>query len=1635
MRQSNYKCCKSPIFITLFLLSTSAFAQSVANYSVNRTTGISYNSIISTGNSFASWRNTGGFSQDDNRSDATNIGFDFWYNGQRFTQFSISANGYLDFSNAANNGGPQCNAYGYCNNFFSASGSGTWLALAPFYDDLTTRVGTDPLGTSMKYQLSGSAPNRVLTVEWDAMAAYANTSPDLNFQVKLYETTGVIEFNYETMNTGTSTFSYTVGINAVSVSNPPVASELNTQQTANTSSFGSTAQDNLITLPTANSQLRFTPPTATTPSGTLTISGVTRTGMTLNWPNWATNEIGYALYSSIDNVNFTFNSQTLANATSAAITGLSPSTIYYWRVYAVTEGGLSSPLSANATTLPPGTIISVASGRWDVASTWDCVCVPTAGDNAIIRNGHIVTLQSNTMQCNDLTVGQGVSGVAQFTTNTARTLTINGNLIINNGASVNQAATSNAVHTINFGGNITNNGTLNLLVDGDSRCNAAFTKINGDQTVSGVGTTGFYTIAINKNSKANILEITTSNFTCDPDALSFTTGGTFKFSSSGTNSFSLFNTVKDIPLAGRIWMNSANSTMNFGASLNLRGDLRLDNGIVIVGNAANENINSIGGNLEINGGAMRIAGRYVPFGPQSTSSYVQTAGTLTLPTISSTSTTQSPFSMEVAGSSFTMTGGTIILQREGGTGTQNLGYNTSGAGTNVVTGGTLQVGDATTPAGQTLLINSGTSIGNLLVSSANATGQLINNNLNVISNITLTSGTLNDNGRDIILGGNWLATGGIFTTSVSSTTTFNGGNQSVTTAGSAFNNLTLSGSGTKSFQDNLNINNNLTFSTSFVPVNSGFICALGGNWTNNGSFTRNNETTLFNGVTNQIIAGSSTTDFTNITVNKSGGSVLVNGTANLYRTLTIQSATIFDADGTGGGVFTIISTDDEPVSDGRVATLPGTSTVTGNVTVQRYTAPEVSGATRVYRYITTPVSGQFVSDWQDDFPITGRLSNPNTDFPIGSGISSICGIPIVPTSPSLYGYVETNTGTGAADLGWIAHPASGLSSAASLQVGRGYAAFIRDCTNPTLIDVRGPINQGTISFNSLISRTINGDIEDGLNLVGNPYPSAIDWNTTVGWTRTGISSVIYIKDNGGGGGFITYDYTDNIPLVIAMGQAFWVRVTGTPTFSINEQAKTGNAAIFYRTSSPDKLTISLTKDNITDKAVVKFNPQSIGTLDDFDGPKLDNSLFDVSTLSEDGISMAVNSLNKVSCGALLPMKIKDMTNGEYQFSFERLGEFEELNLQLFDRFTDKTINLFQTQIYTFIVNNTAASKASDRFELRFDGAKEIDQQLAITGNSSICRDVNAKITVNNSQPGVDYYVTLNNLIVSDSTIGTGHNISLIVGAKALHTGANQMVVIASDRCLGKYKMNQQLEIVVQPSIDPKVTSPLPQCKQSNITFTVSEVPTDATIQWYDSLNSSSATFKGEVFTTPLLSKSRTYYTSVVSAEGCEGNRIATEALILSYTDATISVHSDTLISNYKTGNQWYRDDQIIPNATSKWLVANASGIYRLKVQSSENCTTSANISMVITGHDEDFARDISIYPNPVRDIIEIKAAKIFDNTISIIDNSGRTITTLILKEAINDKFASYDVANLSAGIYFIKAIRSGNPVFLKIVKY
>jgi len=346
--------------------SVELLAQSCANYApVTRATGITYNSIAGSGPSYFTWRNTTLNQNDDNRSYPIPIGFDFWYLGVRYTQISGSLNGTLDFSvstSDGNNGGAGPYGPNY-NNLFSTANQ-TMLALAPLYADLwTANAGTVPIATSLAYQVSGSAPNQVLTVEWinfDVWNTPVNSPPaSINMQVKIYETTGAIEFIYGTMTAGASgggsyPLRYACGINNTWTTGAPNAAQLLTQQTVNTTTFSNIPQNALVALPASNSKLSFTPPLPTAAPSGLTFTAISQSGMTLNWTDNASNEVGYAVYNSTDNVNFNFVFQTAAGATSTAVTGLLSGTTYYWKVYAVTDGALSPALTGSRATITCG---------------------------------------------------------------------------------------------------------------------------------------------------------------------------------------------------------------------------------------------------------------------------------------------------------------------------------------------------------------------------------------------------------------------------------------------------------------------------------------------------------------------------------------------------------------------------------------------------------------------------------------------------------------------------------------------------------------------------------------------------------------------------------------------------------------------------------------------------------------------------------------------------------------------------------------------------------------------------------------------------------------------------------------------------------------------------------------------------------------------------------------------------------------------------------------------------------------------------------------------------------------------------------------------------------------------------------
>jgi hypothetical protein len=484
----------------------------------------------------------------------------------------------------------------------------------------------------------------------------------------------------------------------------------------------------------------------------------------------------------------------------------------------------------------------------------------------------------------------------------------------------------------------------------------------------------------------------------------------------------------------------------------------------------------------------------------------------------------------------------------------------------------------------------------------------------------------------------------------------------------------------------------------------------------NGIFNHNFGTVSFEGGNSQNI-DSKGADFYNVNVNKSGGNVTITTPLNLVSVLNVQSSSVVQSNGN----LTLLSTSDDPDVTASIAPLLNGANVSGNVNIHRF----VSDEGRFYRYISSPIANTNVSDWQDDFAITGNFIGRSIKDPYNN-TNSICGTIIRPTSPSLYHYNESFDGV--VDDGYETFPVMSTN----LEVGRGYAAFIREtCYRNITIDVSGEVNKGSISL-PVTFTTTSDPTADGWNLVGNPYPSAINWNNT-NWTKNNISPVIAIRDNGTGmmryydGGGSANDFNGTITL----GQAFWVRATDSnPSLVIHEGAKTyGESNVFYRigtsTQTIPSISVSLTNGLSTDKAFIKLREDASAELDSWDATKLKNQQFGISTLTSSGISMAINAVPLVYEGYKFPLKLDDVEEGRYTLGFNANSGFEEYSVELTDHNLGVTKILNWGEEYSFTADYERLQQ--HRFEAKL--VKQQNSEIQVLNIVAFPNPVKGELTL------------------------------------------------------------------------------------------------------------------------------------------------------------------------------------------------------------------------------------------------------------------------------------------------------------------
>lgn len=569
--------------------------------------------------------------------------------------------------------------------------------------------------------------------------------------------------------------------------------------------------------------------------------------------------------------------------------------------------------------------------------------------------------------------------------------------------------------------------------------------------------------------------------------------------------------------------------------------------------------------------------------------------------------------------------------------------------------------------------------GNLNNVTSNLTGSAtLTSAITGIGALTINSGTFICNEFNITLGGDF-TNNGTFNAGISTgTVIFDGASTIGGSSITNFNYLTLNEAKTLTAPVSAPKHIQVKGNIVFNP-NSTFNHSKG-NVELNGSVDQNINAN--NTVTDQTLSmddGSapSTAKFHTITVNKTGGAVNLLTDLQLGFLLDIKTPTNV----VSNGKLILLSQNKSTHLDASIGPILNGGTVTGAVQVQRFMG---STAYALFRYIASPVQN-------------GAIPTAYVD--------------------KLYRYDGVNRT-------WV-------RNFGPMIAGEGYAALSYSPSDARW-SVTNDIKIGNHSYTAFTKA--------GWYLLGNPYPSAIQWNgLAAGWDVTWdkVATVIAITDNNISSYpnyFHYYDYASSTnpgwgssPVkgsgTIAMGQSYWVYALAGGSITVKEPAKKTaanftTAGQFYRQggeSKSERLAISIDNGIMADQSFLITNPKATKGFDfNLDFPKLWNMDMNVFLVDKSQGDMLMLALSELPEATSIPVGVKVTRSGVYQILLSNEKETGKLSeLFLVDKLEGVAMPVSSTEPYTFTITDTS-KPVTDRFYLTLNPDSELNKDLIVS---------------------------------------------------------------------------------------------------------------------------------------------------------------------------------------------------------------------------------------------------------------------------------------------------------------------------------
>jgi len=295
----------------------------------------------------------------------------------------------------------------------------------------------------------------------------------------------------------------------------------------------------------------------------------------------------------------------------------------------------------------------------------------------------------------------------------------------------------------------------------------------------------------------------------------------------------------------------------------------------------------------------------------------------------------------------------------------------------------------------------------------------------------------------------------------------------------------------------------------------------------------------------------------------------------------------------------------------------------------------------------------------------------------------------------------------------------GMGNSNKLGLGKGYSVASTNMTGIITRTFTGEINTGDVTVPVYYSDSSASSGQFGYNIIGNPYPSAIDWFLFKADNASILTGTMYLWKQQASGGIT---YASNYVAVNALGtvpynsanefigsaQGFVVRTNMNSSVLFKNSHRVTNNQQFFRNSTQSRLStagnswLKITGSVNKSSILIGFNPNATSAFDDdYDGAFIGGAdpLQFYSMMGPEKLLINAQPELIAPNNVSIPLGIKTSTAGNYTISIEEEFIDSEYLIKLEDTQTS-TITDLRVSDYTFSITST--TEENSRFIVHYE---------------------------------------------------------------------------------------------------------------------------------------------------------------------------------------------------------------------------------------------------------------------------------------------------------------------------------------------